>query len=139
VANRRQQRAVDATSIKTHAPQVPRLVLLVEDDELIRVTTAEMLRELGHTVHDAADGEQALALLDRHPVELLLTDLHLPRISGRVLANEARARHPDIAIIIATGDEDVDGLPPGVRVMRKPYDSATLAAAVQATATNEDA
>jgi len=137
--NNRRQRAVEATSMKTPAAQAPRLVLLVEDDELIRVTTAEMLRELGHTVHDAADAEQAIALLDQHPVELLMTDLHLPKISGRVLADEARARYPDIAIIIATGDEDADGLPPGARVMRKPYDSVALAAAVQATEPNDEA
>ena len=136
--NNRRQRAVDASSMKAHPPQVPRLVLLVEDDELIRVTTAEMLRELGHTVHDAADGEQALALLDQHPVELLLTDLHLPRISGQVLADEARTRRPDIAIIIATGDEVSDVLPPGAHVMRKPYDSVVLAAAVQQTLAGAD-
>jgi PAS domain S-box-containing protein len=133
VLNNQRQRAVAVDSLRVRAPQPPRLVLLVEDDELIRVTTAEMLRELGHTVQDVADGEQALALLDRGPVDLLLTDLHLPQMSGRVLAGEARARHPGIAVIVATGDEGAEGLPPGTRVMRKPYDGAVLAMAVQET------
>jgi CheY-like chemotaxis protein len=133
VLNNQRQRGIDAASVPARAAHVARQVLLVEDDELIRVTTAEMLRELGHTVYDVADGEQALALLDQARVDLLLTDLHLPLMSGIALADEARARYPAIAVIVATGDEGADGLPPGTCVMRKPYDGAALASAVQKT------
>jgi PAS domain S-box-containing protein len=132
VLNNQRQRAVTADTMPARAHK-PRLVLLVEDDELIRVTTAEMLRELGHTVHDVPDAEQALALLDQGPVDLLLTDLQLPTMSGLVLVGEARARHPDISVLVATGNDGGDGLPPGTAVLRKPYDGATLAMAVQKT------
>jgi PAS domain S-box-containing protein len=134
VLNNQRQRRVDSRTLPAVATQSPRRVLLVEDDELIRVTTAEMLRELGHTVHDVADGEQAIALLDEGTVDVLLTDLNLPKMSGRTLAQEARARHQGIAVIVATGEDSADGLPPGTLVMRKPYDGEALATAVQKTA-----
>src|SRR6202012_4617636 len=64
-------------------------VLVVEDDELIRASTAEMLSEMGCEIKGAADAEAALRVLDDGPVDVLLTDVGLPVISGLQLAREA--------------------------------------------------
>jgi CheY-like chemotaxis protein len=70
---------------------------------LIRMSTAEMLTEQGHTVIEASDADEALKLLDGQGADLLLTDLGLPRISGAELAREARKKFPMLPIIFASG------------------------------------
>ncbi|MEP9378161.1 response regulator [Aquabacter sp. CN5-332] len=112
-------------------------VLLVEDDALIRFATAELLKDMGHTVFEAADGPEALVLLANEPVEVLLTDVGLPTMSGSVLAVEARRRLPTLRIVFASGrnilpSEDNEGLLADAVQLVKPYDSERLAAALKA-------
>jgi PAS domain S-box-containing protein len=79
-------------------------VLLVEDDEDVRLFAVEALQTLGYSVFQAAEGRSALHLLDQHPeVGLLLTDIGLPGVNGRKLAEEARRRAPDLKILYTTG------------------------------------
>jgi signal transduction histidine kinase len=79
-------------------------ILLVEDDERVRVLGVETLRDLGYTVVHAGNGESALAMLDRHPeVSLLFTDVVMPGGSGRKLAEAALARHPGLKVLYTTG------------------------------------
>jgi PAS domain S-box-containing protein len=79
-------------------------VLLVEDDEDVRLYGAEALRTLGYVVLEAADGPAALRLLDAHPeIALLFTDVGLPGLNGRKLAEEAKRRAPSLKILYTTG------------------------------------
>jgi PAS domain S-box-containing protein len=82
-------------------------VLLVEDDELIRLTTTEMLSDIGCKVREAVTAREALTILDEGQVDILLTDVGLPGVSGLQLANDVRARWPDLFIVLATGDSGI--------------------------------
>jgi CheY-like chemotaxis protein len=115
LANQAQQRAL-ADAAPAPAPLVPApasadpparragAVLLVEDDEFIRETLAELLGMAGHVVLQAFDAPSALATLAAHPVKVMVTDVGLPKVSGIELAREALARQPRLAVIFATGD-----------------------------------
>ena len=106
--------------------QVPMRVLLVEDDELVRMTTADLIAGLGHEVSEAATGEAALRLLSASPVDLLMTDVGLPDMDGTRLVGLARNASPDVRIIVASGREEPPNPTPGVVWLPKPYDSAAL-------------
>jgi len=116
-------------------------ILLVEDDELIRAATTDLLLGMGHTVSEAADAARALALLE-HSTDILLTDVGLPDMPGTQLAAAARLRNLSLKIIFATGAEGVrleqGELNPagdphgGMFLLRKPYDAAALDAALRA-------
>jgi PAS domain S-box-containing protein len=113
-------------------------ILVVEDDDDVRIYTVESLRELGYRVLEAHDGASALRLLERQetPVKLLLTDVVMPGMSGRELADEARARHPELKVLFTTGyarNAIVHGgrLDPGVELLPKPFTFDALAAKVR--------
>ncbi|MAX00310.1 MAG: hybrid sensor histidine kinase/response regulator [Sphingomonas sp.] len=106
-------------------------VLVVEDDPLILVNTAELLEASGYAVIEAASAEEALTALQTAPIEVLVTDLNLPGASGAELAVRARAMRPDAAIVYATGDISSVHAEPGVAVLPKPYDSNALTAAIE--------
>lgn len=79
-------------------------ILVVEDEERVRQLSVSLLRELGYNVIAAEDGATALALLERLPqVDLLFTDVGLPRMNGRQLVDEARRRHPALKVLFTTG------------------------------------
>ncbi len=93
------------TAIRTlpsgHANEV---VLVVEDEERVRQVSVEALRELGYTVIHADSAVAALRELDRHPaVTLLFTDIVMPDVNGRALADEAVKRRPGLKVLFTTG------------------------------------
>lgn len=85
-------------------------VLLVEDDEVVRITAIAMLQSLGHRVQACADADEALELLDREAsVHVLFTDLMMPgSMGGLELAVVARQRCPLLKIILTSGWADSD-------------------------------
>ncbi|WP_426409251.1 PAS domain S-box protein [Bradyrhizobium ganzhouense] len=103
-------------------------VLLVEDDELIRLTTTEMLSDLGCHVREAGTAHEALKVLDEVAVTILLTDVGLPGVSGLQLAKDARARRPDLCLVLATGDSGVgsEAALLGAVLVVKPYTPDSL-------------
>ncbi len=109
------------------------IILVVEDDERVRNTTVDSLRELGYTVVQAADARQALAILAVQPrVDLLFTDVVMPDMNGRQLAEAVGARWPDLDILFTTGytrNAIVHNgmLDPGVTLLSKPFTFAQLA------------
>jgi PAS domain S-box-containing protein len=120
---------------RPRAPPAKLTVLLVEDNDLIRWNTAELLQKLGHVVVEASGAGPAIAALESNAVDVLVTDLGLPGVSGSELAARARAMNPDIGIVFATGADaapDIKGDGPAPVVLRKPYGSADLAAALKA-------
>jgi len=119
--------------------QLDRLILIVEDDEDVRAHAVAMLKELGYAVLEAADGTEALRVLDAHPhVRLLFTDVGLPGgLNGRQLADEARRRRPELAVLFTTGYArnaivHHGRLDPGVELITKPFTFAALANKVHA-------
>ena len=80
-----------------------RVVLVVEDEAQVRQMTSDALRELGYAVIEAEGGEQALAALRRQRIDVLFTDIVMPGINGRQLADLVRADHPDIRVLFTTG------------------------------------
>ena len=79
-------------------------IALVEDDDLIRTSTAEILKDLGHAVIEAADAEAALHALAGCRADVLITDVTLPGLSGVELARRARERWRSLSIVFASGD-----------------------------------
>jgi PAS domain S-box-containing protein len=128
-------REVEAEAIALEAPGGSETVLVVEDDDEVRAYTVGILRELGYRVVEAHDGQSAIRLLDREDfsVDLLLTDVVMPKMSGEELADTARAMHPDLKVLFASGyTRDAimrdDRLEAGVDLISKPFTYATLAA-----------
>jgi PAS domain S-box-containing protein len=103
-------------------------VLLVEDDDLIRLTTTEMLSDIGCQVRETSTAQEALKILDDGPMDILLTDVGLPGVSGLQLARDARARRPDLRLVLATGDSGVksEATRLGAVLVVKPYTPESL-------------
>lgn len=113
-------------------------ILLVEDHEDLRAYSSAVLRELGYTVLDAANGRIALDLLQAHDdIALLFTDVVMPEgIDGRQLAEEAQRRRPGIKVLYTTGytrNAIVHNgrLDPGVNLISKPFTYRELAEKVR--------
>ncbi|MET0365664.1 MAG: type II toxin-antitoxin system ParD family antitoxin [Sphingobium sp.] len=103
-------------------PKAQPVVLIVEDDALIRMNTAEMLAELGLLVIEAGSAEEAMTALQTAAIDLLVTDVNLPGVSGPDLAATAHALRPGVGVIFATGDNQVPGpIPPNAALLPKPY------------------
>ena len=102
--------------------------LLVDDEELVRMSTADMLTDLGYDVVEAGSAEEALALLRQGiATDLLVTDHLMPGMSGAELARAARALDPDLPILIVSGYAEVDGIAPDLPRLTKPFRNAELA------------
>lgn len=114
------------------------LVLVVEDEPGVRQFSIEALTELGYPVLAAEGAATALTLLDRHPdIALLFTDVVMPEVNGRQLADEARRRRPALKVLFTTGYSrnalENDGvLDPDVHLIGKPFTLEELALRVRA-------
>ncbi|HUF36618.1 MAG TPA: PAS domain-containing protein [Gemmatimonadales bacterium] len=103
-------------------------VLLVEDEEQVRELTRRVLERAGYTVLAARDAESAVAMADRHPgeIHLLVTDMMLPRVSGRELAARLGIHRPAIKVLYISGTSDNAisrhrMLEPGTQFLEKPF------------------
>ncbi len=131
---RKLREALDET--RAVAPAAALRVLLVEDEPLVRMTTADMLADLGHDVLEAATGAEALALLSKADcgIGILVVDLGLPDMDGRALVERARALHPALRVVVATGRSPEEiGLDDCVW-LGKPYNRAALERAMESGA-----
>jgi signal transduction histidine kinase len=114
------------------------LVLVVEDDERVRSLSVASLRDLGYTVLHAHGGAKALEVLDAHPgTALLFTDVVMPEMSGKELADRARAKYPALKVLYTTGYTQNAIVHNGVldadaRLLLKPYSLNDLARKVRA-------
>jgi signal transduction histidine kinase len=105
------------------------LVLFVDDDFLIRLSTASLLEDLGHTVIKAASGAEALEILGRgEKIDMLITDYAMPGMTGVQLAQAARILLPRLPILLATGYADLPALADlDLPRLSKPYHQRELA------------
>jgi signal transduction histidine kinase/DNA-binding response OmpR family regulator len=110
------------------------LILVVEDDDDVRSYTVECLRELGYRVREAHDGEAALRIFERgdETIDLLFTDVVMPGMTGRELADRVRQEHPQVKVLFTSGytrDAITHGgrLDDGVEMISKPFTYTSLA------------
>ena len=106
-------------------------ILLVDDEQEVRSVIAEMLREAGYRVLEAASGHEALAASDAHPgnIDLLLTDLIMPGMTGRMLADMLSTRRPGIAVVFISGyvgDSRSSLTEQGIYFIKKPVTAEEL-------------
>ena len=107
------------------------VVLLAEDEALVRLMTADILEEAGCAVIETANACAALAVLDqRRDVQVLVTDVEMPPgpLNGLDLAWLAHERFPHLSVVVVSGRvrPDTRDLPPGVRFVPKPYSATKL-------------
>jgi len=107
-------------------------VLLVDDEPLVRASTADMLTEMGYDVVEADSGADALALLDMRVPDLVITDHLMPGLSGTDLALILAAERPGLPVLIVSGYAELEGLPADLPRLTKPFRQADLAACVAA-------
>ena len=111
-------------------PDQPRraIILLVDDEELVRAATGEMLREMGHEVVEASSPTLALDLLrERSDIEILISDYLMPVMKGSELVRRAQAIRPDVKPILITGyAKDTGELDPTLPRLSKPFRATDL-------------
>jgi CheY-like chemotaxis protein len=116
-------------------PQGSETVMLVEDEPTVREVATRMLREQGYNVLVATNGEEALHLARSNPdlpIELLVTDVVMPRLSGKAVADQLRAVRPGIKVLYISGYSDDTLLrhgaaETGLNFLQKPFSPSLLA------------
>ncbi|WP_028055638.1 ATP-binding protein [Sphingobium bisphenolivorans] len=115
------------------AERHPGKVLLVEDNELVRNSTREMLAEMGYQVVDTERAELALGMIEGgERFDLLITDHIMPGMTGVELALRVRVDHPHIALLIMSGYEGIDLIAPDIPRVSKPFRHKHLEACIAA-------
>jgi two-component system cell cycle sensor histidine kinase/response regulator CckA len=130
------------------APEAPRrsaTILLVEDEVAVRATARRMLERMGHTVLEASNGEEALRVHREHSeaIDILLTDVVMPIMGGRELAERLREERPDLRVLYTSGYTDEAVVRHGIvegsaAFLQKPYQPAALAEKVADVLGGED-
>jgi PAS domain S-box-containing protein len=120
---------VETVSPKRHGSTI----LLVEDDEIMRSLTRQLLQEHGYTVFEADDGKSALEWVQSHPekIDLLLTDVVMRRMSGPELVERLNRSHPSVKVVYMSGYTgelmaNREVLKPGVTLLEKPFTRTAL-------------
>lgn len=128
--------AIEETAVEVGP--VSETILLVEDEPALRTVARRMLEGAGYTVVEAADGEEAIRVIEEESVrpDILVTDVVLPGMSGRELANVVRERLPGLPVLFASGytDEEIasrGALDAGTHLLEKPFTAEGLLQAVR--------
>ena len=118
-------------------PSPARTILIVDDELPVRHALAAVLEAAGYTVLTAANGRAALDLLQQRPVDLVISDHHMPEMSGIDLLKLVRVRHPHVVRMMLTADKAPDIPVRSInesevyRFIRKPWNEADLKAMMQ--------
>ncbi|HTV38829.1 MAG TPA: ATP-binding protein, partial [Xanthobacteraceae bacterium] len=134
----RQAEEFKRTGLKPASGDPDEIVLVVEDDPLMRRTSCDSLRELGYTVLEGETAAAALTMIaDTPSISLLFTDVVMPETNGKKLADEAWKKRPDLKVLFTTGytrNAVVHGgvLDPDVNFISKPFTMQQLASKVRA-------
>lgn len=114
---------------------MPLVVLVVEDDAIVRMDTASIIEEAGFEAIQAGNADEAIVLLEaRADIKVVFTDIEMPgSMNGLKLAFAVRDRWPPILIIIASGRirPDPHEMPAAVTFLRKPYSATAVLEAVR--------
>jgi CheY-like chemotaxis protein len=115
------------------AAQAVGRVLLVDDEYLVRASTAGMLGELGYDVVEAASAEEALRLLESEPrIDGIITDHLMPGMSGVDLAHAIRVKRPGMPVLLLSGFAGAGGMDADLPLLAKPFRQSNLAATLAA-------
>lgn len=95
--------AVTPKELADVAPGAGQTVLVIDDEDLVRDVVARMIEDLGYAAITAIDGPAGLAIVDRLPIDAVLVDLTLPRMTGADVVSALRARRPELPIIVCSG------------------------------------
>ena len=122
------RRQVSMPDPSDELPRGPAIILLVDDDALIAMSSVDMLEDLGHRVLEANSGQQALDIIKNEPaIDLMITDFSMPGMNGAQLAKAARELRPALPILVATGYADLPaGTEMGLPRLGKPYTQEQL-------------
>jgi PAS domain S-box-containing protein len=132
-----QARAVAPESREAVPEAAGETVLLVEDEPSVRLLIAEVLRELGYALIEAADAEMALPILASNVrLDLMITDVGLPGLNGRQLAEIGRRHRPTLKVLFVTGYAEHatrrgDFLGPGMKMVTKPFSLEAMAVTIR--------
>ncbi|KTC44195.1 response regulator [Pseudomonas fluorescens ABAC62] len=98
-------------------------ILVVEDDAIVRMLIVDVLEELEFSVLEAADAEEALKIVENaeQSIDLMMTDVGLPDMNGKDLANKVRELRPALPILFASGYAENIDVPAGMQVIGKPF------------------
>ena len=126
----------DAVSAPLAPGKARGLALLVDDEDVVRASTADMLQELGYDVQEAESGEAALALVaEGARPDLLVTDHLMPGMTGVDLVRAVRDRLPSLPVLIVSGYAEVEGIAADLPRLTKPFRSDELAAGLAGLST----
>lgn len=118
----RDDHASGAATMPSSEDDAPVIVLVAEDETLLRLLANDMLTDADYRVVEAHDGREALAILGaKNTVRALLTDVNMPNVDGLALARIVRQRWPHIGIVVTSGRPMPSDLPDGARFISKPY------------------
>ena len=118
----RDEHASGAATMPGSKDAAPVIVLVAEDDSLLRLLANDMLTDADYRVVEAQDGREALAILGaKNTVRALLTDVNMPDVDGLALARIVRQRWPHIGVVVTSGRPMPSGLPDGAHFISKPY------------------
>jgi two-component system cell cycle sensor histidine kinase/response regulator CckA len=128
----------DVIGVETQARGGDETILIVEDETAVREVARAMLQRRGYQVLVASEGDQAMRIANRHAgrIDLLLTDVVLPRANGRVVAERLTASRPEMRVLFMSGyTEDAvvhqGVLEEGIRLLEKPFSESSLALRVR--------
>lgn len=123
-----------APAVPTEPLRTDARILVVEDEDLVRMLVTETLEESGYITIEAGDAHAALRILQSEEViDLMVTDIGLPGMNGRDLGEAARKHRPDLKILFMTGYAprgtmaDIDALGGTTQVLSKPFSVEVLA------------
>jgi signal transduction histidine kinase/CheY-like chemotaxis protein len=123
----------DETSITVPPIKAVGTVLLVDDEDLVRVSTADMLTDSGFIVVEAASGAEALKILEQElHFDFLVTDYMMPKMTGLEVAGAFRQKHPASPVLLISGFAGADAISPNLSVLSKPFRQAELLASLVA-------
>jgi len=96
-------------------------ILLVDDHKNIRILLAEFLSTMGYRVFEEKDGEEAMKLVEIGPIDLVMTDLKMPKMDGIELTRAIRRIKPDLPIIVYSGYRFIDTAPVALKAGANEY------------------
>jgi CheY-like chemotaxis protein len=123
--------AAERTTHESAGPAAHGRVLLVDDEEIVRISTADMLSDLGYAVVEAASAEEALELYERgERFDIVVTDHLMPGMNGTQLADALSATQPHLRVLLVSGYAEGAGLDPRLPRLTKPFRKDELAASL---------
>jgi CheY-like chemotaxis protein len=117
-----------AASTTKQVATAPPVGMVVDDDDLVRESVAEVLEDLCDHVYRAADGIEGLAILREHPdISVIVTDIAMPRLDGIAFASQARRLYPDVKVLFVSG---MQRPPASEEFLAKPFPARALVSAL---------